>query len=166
MKFIIALAIVAGVLGTAAHVAVAAGHGPVPKPVDYAAQIQRAADEAAGRPVVIRCDTAESVAARVGYALAYVVLDGSSVLHIGPTVCQYLQYPSTPTFGGGVLVVLHEAFHLRYNSVDEGATECRALRAFPGVVRRYFPRLNARALAYGASRVDALMPEQYHGASC
>jgi hypothetical protein len=160
MKLIIAV-LVALALAPAAE---AKRHQPAP--VNYGQQVQLAANEVAGQPVAIQCDTAESVRDETGQvALAYVQL-GTPRIHLGPTVCGYLAYPRSETYGGALLVVLHEALHLRWNSADEALTQCRALAAFPGIVQRYFPRLNARALAYGASRVDALVLPQYHGASC
>ena len=160
MKMIlVALALAAGVLGASAHVAQASPAGVSP--------VVRMASDAAGRPVVIQCDTAESVRSETAaYALAYVVLDGSSVIHLGPTACGWLAYPKSPTYGEALLVVLHEAMHLRYVSTDEAATECRAMRAFGPLTRRYFPRANRAMLAWGASRVDAMMADGYRGGVC
>jgi hypothetical protein len=157
MKMIlVALALAAGVLGAAAHTAQAA----IPAVV-------RMASDAAGRPVVIQCDSAESVRSETAaYALAYVVLDGSSVIHLGPTACGWLAYPKSPTYGEALLVVIHEAMHLRYVSVDEAATECRAMRAFGPLALRYFPRANHRMLAWGAGRIDSMMADGYRGGVC
>lgn len=157
MKMIAVAAVIVGaVLCVAAHTALAATPA-----------VTRMASDAAGRPVVIQCDTAESLRARTdAYALAYVVLDGSSVIHLGPTACGWLAYPKSPTYGEALLVVIHEAMHLRYVSVDERATECRAMRAFGPLTRRYFPRANHTMLAWGASRVDAMMADGYRGGVC
>lgn len=151
---LVALVLVASVMGAAAHTALA---GPVASPV------QKVADRAAGRPVTLQCDSAESVRGEVGWALAYVVLDGSSVIHLGPTVCDWLKAPKSPTYGEALIVVIHEALHLRYASTDEALTQARAMAAFPGLVRWAFPRANQRVLAWGAARIDAMLPPEYRG---
>jgi len=158
MKTIIAVALVAAVMGSAAHVASAARHP------DFNRSAVALATRAAGRPVVIQCETAEALRDRTAaYALAYVVLDGTSVVHAGPTVCGWLAYPKSPTtYGQAILALIHEAMHLRYNSVDEALTERRALDAFPALVRAYFPGMNQSALLWGARRLDWMIVGGHH----
>ena len=117
----------------------------------------------AGRPVTLQCETADALRARTqAYALAYVVLDGSSVLHLGPTVCGWLAYPKSDTYGQALLAVIHEAMHLRFNTTDEAATERRALDAFPALAKAFYPGLNQAVLNWGAHRLDGMLADGYH----
>lgn len=131
-------------------------------PADAGAAVLAAASAVAGRPVTLECESAEALRAQVGWALAYVVLDGSSAIHAGPTVCGWLAHPETPyTFGQGLLAVIHEARHLATNSVDESLVNCSALALMPDVVRQHFGAMNATAVLAGAARFFSMTPDSY-----
>jgi hypothetical protein len=154
---------------------------PKPKPVTAQqawAQMSAAAAYIAGRPVELRRETPEFIRDNVGWANAYVVLDGTTTVHVGPTIAGYMDYPNSGTFSMGVAELIHEATHLKLffedggpqaapnsytRAADESVTNRAAIAMAPDIFKRFFPWVNPTAVQYGINRgLLELTPPQYH----
>jgi len=132
----------------------------------------QAASSIAGRPVTFQLKSALEMRDVVGYANAYVQLDGTANIYLGPTVAGYLDYPNTGTYVQGVAEVIHEAVHLKFffedgnytRAVDERLTNQTAIAIAPQVIDQFFPWLKGDpTIAYSINRaLIQLTPEQYH----
>lgn len=106
----------------------------------------------AGKPVDAYCAqtddvwrtlTADRDARAGGDVLAYVDSVGGTTIFLSPTVCAPLlaklngRVVKLDLFGAALEALAHEAEHIN-GSIDEGATECAALAALPGLARSSF----------------------------
>lgn len=81
-------------------------------------------------------------------------------------VCDTLTRPGSWRFPFALLTTVHEAMHVR-GLVDERATDCAALTALPGVLRRFYPRVPLWHRQYtvkAARTLHANSPPPYAGA--
>lgn len=153
MKTIIAIALVGAVLGTAAQTAQARLDPGTPPVRD--ARIA-AAEYIVGQPVTIVCEPIDRMPAAV---LAFVFIDGSYVIHLGPYACETLKDPASPIFGAGVLVLAHEAEHLA-GLLNESAANCAAIRRVDFLARRFW-HVDDPNVQASADRLFAMTPDTY-----
>lgn len=141
---------------TIALVALAAA---LPATAQAGAGLDRLASAAAGRAVVVTCDTPDD-APEAGSTVI-----GSSAISLNPTACRALGHliagdaawlrgspdhlDRTSTTGQAIQALVHEAMHLRLASGDEALVECAASQNYwPTVAAARLPaRLAKRILA-------------------
>lgn len=85
---------------------------------------------------------------------------------LSPVVCRSirLRLDRKPvllaSFGPSLLVLVHEAVHLR-GELDEGRTDCAAARAVPAVARRFFRFTTTGPLSSAVAAYRAKQPPEY-----
>jgi hypothetical protein len=124
---------------------------PVPRDARIAA-----AEFVAGHPVSITCEPLDRMPPAV---LAFVFLDDSYVIHLGPYACEALKDPTSPIFGAGLLVLAHEAEHLA-GLVNESAANCAAIRDVEFLAQRFW-RVENQNVQGSAQRLYGMTPDNY-----
>lgn len=144
-----------------------AAHATIP-----AKELPRAANRAAGGPATLVCKTAKWWNANTPPGALAFTRPGTPDRHIylSPTVCGWIRYANDPSTAGHALLILtHEAMHLRFQSGDEGLTECRALNyLIPGGQAALYARHTRQSLKRVVAAIRALdrtAPPAYHTTS-
>lgn len=144
-----------------------------PASASAGAALDRLASSAAGRPIVVTCDTPTD-APEAGSTVV-----GSSAISLNPVACRALGHLAagdatwlrgdtdhvarTAIAGAAVQVLVHEATHLRLASGDEALVECAASQNYRPTIEagRLPTRLAGRVLAAAVSTHRNLKSAHY-----
>jgi hypothetical protein len=152
-------------------------------------QISAIGSQLAGEPVTVSCESTASLAdvGLPGYDGFVLFPDGvpQPVIHLRLALCAALERIDLPkdrnpsvydlvdghralvTTGEAVLVLTHEAMHIRLRSSDEAVVNCTAYRNRWTAINLFGPATwVASAIAYGATQTYRSQPDDYRLDGC